>query len=111
MFELPEEETMIEPESQPEGDQDPYAFISSLAEENAERAPQAELPMQVDTNTGIPVSFEGADLTENFCTVVVKNSKEHIDDLKQAVEDDIKGFIDRGVFTETRCSDLTKEEL
>ncbi len=111
MSELPEEEPAMEPESHPEGEQDPYAFITSLAEENAERAPQAELPIQVDANTGIPVSFEDTDPKENFFAVLVKNNKEHIDDFKQAVEDEIDGLLDRGVFTETWRSDFTKAQL
>ncbi len=53
-----------------------------------------ELPIQVCT-----VSFENADPTDNFFTVVVKDNKDHIDDFNQAVEDDISGLVDRSVFT------------
>ncbi len=41
----------------------------------------------------------------------MKNNKDHIDDFKQAVEDEINGLIDRGVFTETRRSNFTKAQL
>ncbi len=57
------------------------------------------------------MSFEDIDPTETFFTVVVKNNKDHIDDFKQAVEDEINGLIYRGVFTETRRSNFTKALL
>ncbi len=57
------------------------------------------------------MSFEDVDPTETFFTVVVKNNKDHINDFQQAVEDEINGLIDRGVFTKTLRSKFARAQL